>query len=135
MPIFYNKVQKVNPRNVKGLRLWYPVIKSTKLVRERELAAKLADETTLNPKEAEMAICQLFKAVTDLLSTGHTVQLGDLGSFRVTAVTESSETEAEVSALKIKRLNVRFSESENLRAAMEKAELKDLASLAAKVNS
>jgi predicted histone-like DNA-binding protein len=135
MPIFYNKVQKVNPRNVEGLRLWYPVVKSTKLVRERELAAKLADETTLNPKEAEMAIYQLFKAVTDLLSTGHTVQLGDLGSFRVTAVTESSETEAEVNASKIKKLNVRFSESENLRAAMEKAELKDLASLAAKVNS
>jgi predicted histone-like DNA-binding protein len=93
------------------------------MVREKELAKKLADETTLNPKEAEMAIYQLFKVVNDLLATNHTVQLGDLGSFRVTAETVGSETEAEVNASKIKKLKVRFTESEGLKAAMQKAEL------------
>jgi predicted histone-like DNA-binding protein len=132
MPIFYNKVQKVNPQNPGGIRLWYPVIKSTKLVREKELAKKLADETTLNPKEAEMSIYQLLKVVNDLLLTGHTVQLGDLGSFRVTAETESSTTETEVNASKVKKLKVRFNESDNLKAAMLKAELRDISSLLSK---
>jgi predicted histone-like DNA-binding protein len=129
MSIFYNKVQKVNPRNPGGAKSWHPVIKSTKLVRESELAKKLTDETTLNPKEAEMAIYQLFKVVNDLLLTGHTVQLGDLGSFRVTAETEGSATEAEVNASKVKRLKVRFSESDELKTAMLKAELRDVSSL------
>jgi predicted histone-like DNA-binding protein len=129
MAIFYNKVQRVNLKDPGGLRLWHPVIKSTKMIREKELAKKLADETTLNPKEAEMAIYQLFKSVHDYLSTNHTVQLGDLGSFRVTAETEGSETEAEVNASKIKKLKVRFTESESLKAAMKKADLMYVGSL------
>jgi predicted histone-like DNA-binding protein len=132
MAIFYNKVQRVNLKDPSGLRLWYPVIKSTKMIREKELAKKLADETTLNPKEAEMAIYQLFKAVNDYLSTNHTVQLGDLGSFRVTAETKGSETKEEVNASKIKKLKVRFTESESLKEAMKKADLMYVGSLLSK---
>jgi predicted histone-like DNA-binding protein len=129
MSIFYNKVQKVNPRDPNGLKLWYPVIKSTSQVREKELAEKLVEETTLNPKEAEMAVHQLFKTVNNLLKSGNTVQLGDLGFFRVTAETEGSATEAEVNASKVKKLRVRFVESEALKTEMQKAELIDVSSL------
>jgi predicted histone-like DNA-binding protein len=129
MPIFYNKVQKSNPRDPEAPRLWYPVIKSTKLVREKELAAMLAKETTLNPKEAEMAVYQLFDAVKNLLSTGHTVQLGELGSFRTTSTAEPSKTAEEVNASKVKKLNVRFTESKELKHVMQKAVLIDLEAL------
>ncbi len=54
------------------------------MVREKEVAKLLADETTLNPKEAEFAIAQLQKVVINLLLNGNTVQLGDLGGFRIT---------------------------------------------------
>jgi predicted histone-like DNA-binding protein len=132
MPIFYNKVQRVNPSNPGAPRLWYPVIKSTKQVGEKELAKKLTQETTLNEKEAEMAIHQLMKVIPELLSSGYTVQLGELGSFRVTAQTEGAETEAEVNASSIKRLTVRFTESSSLKEVIQKAEVLDLASLTAK---
>jgi predicted histone-like DNA-binding protein len=102
------------------------------MVREKELAERLANETTLNPKEAEMAIYQLLGAVKDFLSTGHTVQLGDLGSFRTTATTEGSATAEEVNASKIKKLNVRFTESNELKTAMQKATLVDIESLLSK---
>ena len=29
MPLFYNKVQRVNPRDPKGDRKWYPKVKET----------------------------------------------------------------------------------------------------------
>jgi predicted histone-like DNA-binding protein len=132
MPIFYNKVQKVNPRNPGGLRLWYPVIKSTKLVKEQELAKRLSKNTTLNEKEAEMAIYLLMDSVVELLSTSHTVQLGRLGSFRVTGTSEGSATAEEVDASKVKKLNVRFTESNELKEEMKKVNLVDLASLSTK---
>lgn len=48
---------------------------------EHEVAKLVADETTLNPKEAEKAVYQLEKVMERLLLDGHTVQLGELGSF------------------------------------------------------
>jgi predicted histone-like DNA-binding protein len=103
-----------------------------KLVKEKELARKLADETTLNPKEAEMAISQLKKVVIELLLEGHTVQLGELGSFRLTISAEGSDTEQEVTAHKIKKVNVRFTASEELKTAIGKATFTDISSLSSK---
>ena len=132
MAIFYNKVERGNPGNPAAPKRWYPVLKSTGLVKEREVAKLLADETTLNPKEAEMAVYQLLKVVTNLLLNGNTVQLGNLGSFRLTASTEASDSEAEVSGAKIKKVKVRFSESGDLKNALTKAVFKDVSSMSKK---
>jgi predicted histone-like DNA-binding protein len=129
MSILFNKVERGNPSNASAPKLWYPVLKSTGLVKEKEVAKLLADETTLNPKEAEMAVSQLMKVVANLLLNGKTVQLGSLGSFRATAHSEGAATEAEVSANQIKNLNVRFTVSEELKEAIKKATFKEVSSL------
>ena len=74
----------------------------------------------------------MFKVVTTLLMNGNTVQLGSLGSFRVMANTEASDTPEEVTAAKIKKLNVRFTESEDLKNALKKAKFMDAASMTKK---
>jgi predicted histone-like DNA-binding protein len=132
MSLLFNKIERGNPADPNAPKKWYPILKSMGLVKEKEVAKKLADETTLNPKEAEMAVSLLLKVVTDLLLEGHTVQLGDLGSFRITLSSEGSVTEKEVTANKIKKLNVRFAASEVLKTAMKKATFKDISSLSAK---
>ena len=132
MSIFYNKTERSNPANLAAPKRWYPVLKSTGLIKEREVAKLLADETTLNPKEAEMAVSQLLKVVTNLLLGGNTVQLGTLGSFRLTAKTEASNTQAEVTGTKIKKVNVRFSESVDLKNAIAKATFKDASTMSKK---
>jgi len=129
MPIFYNKMERGNPGDATAPKRWYPVLKSTGMVKEREVTKLLADETTLNPKEAEMAVSQLLKVVTNLLLNGNTVQLGSLGSFRVTAATEASNTKEEVNAAKIKKINLRFTESDELKIALKKAKFIDAATM------
>jgi predicted histone-like DNA-binding protein len=129
MSLFFKKVQKGNPSNPAAPKLWYPILKSIGLVKEKEVAKLLADETTLNPKEAEMTVFQLFKVIIRLLLDGHTVQLGELGSFRITARGEGSETEAEVNASKIKSVHVHFTPSEALRNEVNNATFKDIAAL------
>jgi predicted histone-like DNA-binding protein len=129
MSLFYKKVLRGNPANPLAPKLWYPILKSIGLVKEREVAKLLSDETTLNPKEAEMTLYQLLKVVVRLLLDGHTVQLGELGSFRLTSRSEGSETEEEVNPGKIKNVHINFIASETLREQIGKATFKDVSSM------
>ncbi|MDR2126067.1 MAG: HU family DNA-binding protein [Prevotellaceae bacterium] len=132
MSLIYNKIERGNPSDANAAKLWYPVLKSMGMVKEKEVAKLLADETTLNAKEAEMAVAQLLKVVTNLLLSGNTVQLGGLGSFRLTAKSEGVDTKEKVSAAQIKKLSVRFTESAELKDAVKKATFRDAATLTGK---
>ena len=129
MPVLYNKVERITPGKPDAPKKFYPVLKSTGMIKEKEVARRLADETTLNPKEAEMAVAQLMKVVVAGLLNGETVQLGDLGSFRLTASTEGSQTKEEVTASKIKTVNIRFTASQELKTALKKAKFIEAATL------
>jgi predicted histone-like DNA-binding protein len=121
MSLLFNKAERGNPADPGAPKLWYPVLKSTGLVREKEGARRVADETTLNPREAEFAVSQLFRVVTDYLLNGKTVQPGEPGTFRLTVHSEGAATEAEVKATQIKNMNIRFAASETLKDALKKA--------------
>jgi predicted histone-like DNA-binding protein len=129
MPLFYKKVQRGNPSNPAAPRLWYPILKSVGLVREKKLAKLLADETTLNPKEAEMTLYQLLKVIINLLLEGHTVQLGELGTFRLTVRSEGSATSEETNATKIKAIQLQFTSSKVVREQLKDAKYLDTATL------
>ena len=77
MSIFLKPVQRTNPLKPNEAKKWYPVQYTTKMVDENEVAMLIADETTLNPMEAAMAIRQLRKVVQRLLLDGKSVKLGD----------------------------------------------------------
>ncbi|MBQ6238421.1 MAG: HU family DNA-binding protein [Bacteroidales bacterium] len=88
------------------------------------VAKLVSDETTLNPKEAEMAVYQLEKVMERLLLDGHTVQLGELGSFSLTITSEACRGEKEVTPDKIKKLNLRFRAGKGIKAALENAKFR-----------
>ena len=129
MAIFFNKVKRGNPSDKSAPILWYAVLKSVGMTKEKQVAKELADETTLNPKEAEMSVHQLQKVVVKNLLAGNTVQLGELGSFRLTAKSKGSATEDEVTANNVIDLNVRFTPSESLKDALKKAVIRDVSSM------
>lgn len=115
---------KGHPRDPKGARKWYAILKSVGQVDEHEVAKLVSDETTLNPKEAEMAVYQLEKVMERLLLDGHTVQIGELGSFSLTIISEACHGEKEVTPDKIKKLNLRFRAGKGIKAALENAKFR-----------
>ena len=123
MAVFYNKVERGNPANPAAPKKWYAVLKSISLISEKEVAKQLSDETTLNRKEAEMAIAQFEKILIRLLLDGYNVRLGDWGSFRLTCNSTPSATKAAVSAKNITNLNIRFTAGKELRDAIQKVQL------------
>lgn len=122
MSIFLKPVQRVNPLDKEAAKKWYPVQYTTKMVDENEVAMMIADETTLNPMEAAMAIRQLRKVVQRLLLDGKSVKLGDWGTFNITLNTEGVATKKELSARNVKTVNVNFQPSPEFKASMQKAD-------------
>lgn len=125
MAIFYVKQQKsVNPGDAESQKKWYPVPKSTRQVGEREMAVLIADETTLNPKEAEMALAQMSKIAKRMLLEGCTVKLGDWATIHVTLTATGADTEEECTGAKIKRVNPRCIFDKEFKRDLQRAEFK-----------
>jgi predicted histone-like DNA-binding protein len=129
MSIFFNKVERGNPQNPAAPKKWYPSLKTIAQVQQKEVAAEIADETTLNPKEAEMALYQFQKVLVRNLLASNSVQLGDWGSFHLTCQGEGSDTREEVSGTKIKKLNIQFTPGKDLQEVLKKAAFKPVESL------
>ena len=121
MPILFNKVARGNPQDDKAPKKWYAVLKKIVQVKEKDVARQIADETTLNRKEAEMALSQLEKVLITNLLAGNSVQLGDWGSFRLTCNSDPSDTAAEVTASKIRKLNIRFTPGHSITNSLKGA--------------
>lgn len=122
MSIFLKPIQRINPQKPNDPKKWYPVQYTTKMVDENEVAMMIADETTLNPMEAAMAIRQLRKVVERLLLDGKSVKLGDWGSFNVSLNTEGADTKEALTAANVKKVIVNFQAGDDLRNAMQKAD-------------
>lgn len=122
MSIFLKPVQRRNPADEDAPMKWYPVQYTTKLVDETEVAELIADETTLNPMEAQMAIRQLRKVVQRLLLDGKSVKLGNWGTFNVTLNTEGADTKEALTARNVKTVNINFQPGTELKAAMQRAD-------------
>ena len=121
MGLFYNKVQRANPSDPDAPKKWYPVLKSVGKMEVDEVARLIADETTLNPKEAEMALAQLEKVLINALLNGQTVSIGSWGSFQLTISADGAATEKEAGPSKIRKVNVRFQPGRTLKEAIAKA--------------
>ena len=131
MPILFNKVERVLPRNPL-VKKWYASLKRISMIREKQVAMLIADETTLNRKEAEMALAQLEKVLIRELLSSNSVQLGDWGSFNLTCNSMAHETREEVAGSSIRRLNVRFTPGKSLKAALQNAQFIPAESLSGK---
>ncbi len=105
MAIIYNKVARKNPMDRAQVK-YYASAKTIKLVDEREVANLIAEETTLNPKEAEMALHQLQKVVLRLLKSSYSVKIGDWASFYVGLSSEGVTDPKDVNTKLIKDVHV-----------------------------
>lgn len=122
MAILIKPVQRVNPLKPTDPQRWYVTQVTTAQVDETQVAMDLADETTLNPSEAMMAIRQLRKILLRRLLGGESVKLGNWGSFSVTLSSTPSDTKEAVTARNIKSVNLNFQPDEAFKTDLQKAQ-------------
>lgn len=121
MSIIVKKIQRVNPREKDAPKKWYPSLVTVEQMDEDEVSEAIADETTLNPNEALMAIRQLRKVIIAAILSGRSVKLGNWGSFYANVEGEPSETKDGVTAENIVRVRVVFRPGKEFKDAIAKA--------------
>ena len=134
MAIFFNKTERALLSD-SSVKKWYATLKRISLVREKQVAQYIADETTLNPKEAEMALAQLQKVLIRELLAGNSVQLGDWGSFNLTCNSMGHDAREQVTGNSIQKLKVRFTAGKDLKNALTKAQFVPAESMTTRVKS
>jgi predicted histone-like DNA-binding protein len=121
MAILFNRIEKKNPRDPQAPSKYYASLKRIRQVKEKEVAALVADETTMDRKEVEMALDCFQKTLARLLLEGNSVQLGDWASIYLTCSSTAADTKDEVTARSITGVNVRFHAGTELTEALSHA--------------
>ncbi|MDD4209437.1 MAG: hypothetical protein PHI52_03770 [Bacteroidales bacterium] len=123
MSLYYNVTQRVNLQDPQGPKLWYPVLKSIGILREKDVAMLMADETTMNPKEAEMALYRFQKVLLREIAEGKIIEFSELGSFRLTLSATGMVLCEEVSSACVQKINLRFQASQNVNDLLQQTKL------------
>lgn len=121
MAILVKPIQRRNPLDDEAPKKWYVTQVTSAQVDETQVAMDLAEETTLNPSEAMMAIRQLRKILLRRLLSGESVKLGNWGSFSVTITSSGAETKELVTAHNIKSVNLNFQPDEAFKNDLQRA--------------
>ena len=83
-----------------------------------DIATRISQNCTVTEHDVKAVISALQEQVIHYLSEGHSIRLGDLGSFRPTLNVYTCDTAEEVSAASIKHVRTRFTPGSRLVAAM-----------------
>lgn len=95
-----------------GLSLYFPTIVQNGTLTLSEVASRIAKRSTMHAADIKAVLSALEQTVGDALTSGHSVRLGDLGSFRITCTTTHGEDAPElVTTKQVERLRVRFTPS------------------------
>ncbi|MFA5327367.1 MAG: HU family DNA-binding protein [Prolixibacteraceae bacterium] len=117
MPINY-KVVKRAQAGVKGggLLKYHAVATGRKVVNTRELARMISDRCTARPGDVKIVLAELAELIPELLRSGVSVQLEEIGIFSATLVAQLKDTPEEVNESSIKGLRVQFRADNYLKA-------------------
>ena len=126
MALYYKKVEKGNPNNKTAPKKWYISLNSLGMKKENEVAVLAADGTTLDPKEAQLAYSRFGIVLMRMLLDGHTVEIENLGTFRLTASSEGVDRKEDLSPKQIKKVNLRFIPCKATKDVLERASFKEL---------
>lgn len=95
-----------------GLKVYFPAIVQSGTITLKEVASRIAKRSTMHTADIKAVLSALEQTVGDALTSGHSVRLGDLGSFRITCTTTHGEDDPKlVTAKQVKKLRVRFTPS------------------------
>lgn len=108
MPIFYNKVDRLNPQNREAPKKWYLLPKSISQITEEQFYQKIADDLGMRSGQVKA----VFQSAEDIIGTalcdGHTVKLGNIATISVSFRCWGSvrEEEATISKIREKCINI-----------------------------
>lgn len=108
MPVKYNVVPKKDPRDLDAPPKYYPTVVSQGHSDLRAIADRITQMSTVTSVDTMAVLEAILMVIPDELAKGNIVELGELGSFRLTALASGEARPEDVSKRNIKEVKVRF---------------------------
>ncbi|MEQ9374026.1 MAG: HU family DNA-binding protein [Imperialibacter sp.] len=119
MSILYKAIGRTQPGVAGGGQIkYYAGIKRGREVTLREMVKEISSRSTVTTADAMAVIENFLELVPKFLRNGRTVNLGQLGSFRVNISSKGYDTPDEVGNYSIKRNKISFLPSAEMRENM-----------------
>jgi predicted histone-like DNA-binding protein len=119
MSILYKAIGRTQPGVAGGGQIkYYAGIKREREVTLREMVKEISSRSTVTTADAMAVIENFLELVPKFLRNGRTVNLGQLGSFRVNISSKGYDTPDEVGNYSIKRNKISFLPSAEMRENM-----------------
>ena len=117
-----SKVQPVGER--KGQTVYYAQVKSQQKLTNKMLVERIVRETSLSEGDVKNALISLSNVVCEALQLGMSVDLAELGSFRLTVPSKMMDSPEEVTvADALKTPKITFTPKQKMRDAANSVEL------------
>ena len=117
-----SKTQPIGKR--KGQIVYYAQPVSQQHLTNKIVVDRIVRETSLSAGDVSNALISLGAIVRDALELGQSVDLADLGSFRIVVPAKMMDTEAEVTADSLKAPKIVFTPKAAMRNAAKSVELR-----------
>ena len=120
---FEVKSRVMNIGKRKGQTLYYASPKSNQRLTNKMVVDRIVRETSLSAGDVSNALISLGAIVRDALLIGASVDLADLGSFRVIAPPTMMDKEIDVTAATLKTPKIVFTPKMQMRASAKSVDL------------
>ena len=120
---FEVKSRKLNIGKRKGQTVYFASPKSNQHLTNKMVVDRVVRETSLSAGDVSNALISLGAIVRDALLLGSSVDLADLGSFRVVVPPKMIDKEIDVTAETLKSPKIVFTPKMQMRAAAKAVEL------------
>ena len=109
----YNVLARKSP--IDNSVKFYAQVTSPTPVKCQQLATAISEKCTVTIHDVKAVLSALEEEIANNIRNGASVRLGDLGTFRATISSEGAESRDAFAAKNIRRVNVRFMASPNMR--------------------
>jgi len=124
MSIKFKSIERVNPRDLAAPRKHYAQAIAEGSTGLKELAEIVATQCTVSPADCYAVLIALEGNIIRELKNGRIVNLGELGSYRISLSAEGVETAEEVVQSNIKKAKVLFRPGKGFRNMLRNLEYK-----------
>ena len=121
---FQVRSKKMTIGKNKGKTVYYAYPKAKQNLTNKMVIDRIVRETSLSAGDVSNALISLGAIVRDALLMGASVDLADLGSFRIMVPSKMMDSEKEVTAESLKTPKIIFTPKAAMRAAANSVELR-----------
>lgn len=115
----YRLTERGNPRDLTAPKKWYATPVNHGKVTMKDFSKEIAGRSSLTRGDIDSVLSNFLDELPTFLKLGHSVQLGNFGTLRLSFSSEGVETPEEFSARLIDKVKVIFTPSPDMKASMD----------------